>query len=113
MLNIVTETAHTVELLVIKMELSLMENLGLQNIQSQMKEWPEIPAAQVELLKTAVIKNAELVESKLHEIIEFVKSIPGSYKGYEIISEPRREYYLKSFITRFEDVLKNRKNELQ
>ena len=39
MLNIVTETAHTVELLVIKMELSLMENL--------------------------VIKNAELVETEL------------------------------------------------
>ena len=72
----------------------------------------EIPAAQVELLKTAVISNTKLVESKLHEIIEFVKSIPGNYKGYEIISEPRREYYLKSFITRFEDVLKKRRDEL-
>lgn len=39
----------------------------------------EIPAAQVELLKAAVISNTELVESKLNEIIEFVKSIPGSY----------------------------------
>ena len=72
----------------------------------------EIPAAQVELLKAAVISNTELVESKLNEIIEFVKSIPGSYEGYEIISEPRREYYLKSFITRFEDVLKKRRDEL-
>jgi len=72
----------------------------------------EIPAAQVELLKAAVISNTELVESKLNEIIEFVKSIPGSYEGYEIISEPRREYYLKSFITRFEDVLKKRRGEL-
>lgn len=72
----------------------------------------EIPAVQVELLKTAVISNTKLVESKLHEIIEFVKSIPGNYKGYEIISEPRREYYLKSFITRFEDVLKKRRDEL-
>ena len=52
----------------------------------------EIPAAQVELLKAAVISNTELVESKLNEIIEFVKSIPGSYEGYEIISEPRRGY---------------------
>ena len=69
----------------------------------------EIPAAQVELLKAAVISNTELVDSKLNEIIEFVKSIPGSYEGYEIISEPRREYYLKSFITRFEDVLKKRR----
>ncbi len=73
----------------------------------------EIPAAQVELLKTAVIKNTELVESKMPEIINFVKSIPGNYNSYEIISEPRREYYLKSFITRFEDVLKKRKNELE
>ena len=72
----------------------------------------EIPAAQVELLKAAVISNTELVDSKLNEIIEFVKSIPGSYEGYEIISEPRREYYLKSFITRFEDVLKKRRDEL-
>ena len=72
----------------------------------------EIPAAQVELLKAAVISNTELVESKLNEIIDFVKSIPGSYEGYEIISEPRREYYLKSFITRFEDVLKKRRDEL-
>lgn len=72
----------------------------------------EIPAAQVELLKVAVISNTELVESKLNEIIDFVKSIPGNYKGYEIISEPRREYYLKSFITRFEDVLKKRRDEL-
>lgn len=65
------------------------------------------------LLKTAIIKNTELVESKLDEIINFVKSIPGNYNNYEIISEPRREYYLKSFITRFEDVLKKQRIELQ
>ena len=72
----------------------------------------EIPAAQVKLLHSAITKNTDLVESKLDEIVEFVKSIPNSYNGYEIISEPRREYYLKSFITRFEDVLKKRKMEL-
>ena len=70
----------------------------------------EIPAVQVELLNNSVIKNTDLVESKMDKIIDFVKSIPGSYKGYEIISEPRRAYYLKSFITRFEDVLKKRKS---
>ena len=73
----------------------------------------EIPAAQEKLLHNAIIRNADLVESKLDEIIGFVKSIPGSYNGYEIISEPRREYYLKSFITRFEDVLKKRKFEIK
>ena len=72
----------------------------------------EIPAAQVKLLHNAIIKNINLVENKLDEIINFIKSIPNSYSGYEIISEPRREYYLKSFITRFEDVLKKRKMEI-
>lgn len=66
----------------------------------------KIPASQVELLKAAIERNTKLVESKLDEIIDFVKSIPNEYKGFEIITEPRREYYLKSFITRFEDVLK-------
>ena len=60
-------------------------------------------------MNDAIIRNAGLVESKLAEIKDFVKSIPSNYNGYEIISEMRREYYLKSFITRFEDVLKRRK----
>lgn len=72
----------------------------------------EIPLIQVNLLKKAIIKNTELVENKLSEIVDFIKSIPNSYNGYEIISEPRREYYLKSFITRFKDVLRQRRDEL-
>lgn len=72
----------------------------------------EIPADQVKFLNNATIRNADLVENKLNEIIDFVKSIPSNYNGYEIISEPRREYYLKSFVTRFEDVLKKRKTAL-
>lgn len=68
----------------------------------------KIPANQVVLLKAAITKNAVLVESHLEEIVDFVKSIPNEYNGYEIITEPRREYYLKSFITRFEDVLKKK-----
>ena len=66
----------------------------------------------MKLLHNAITKNTDLVENKLDEIIYFVKSIPSSYNGYEIISEPRKEYYLKSFITRFEDVLKKRKMEM-
>lgn len=72
----------------------------------------EIPAAQAELLNNAVIKNSELVESRLPQIINFVKSIPCRHNGYEVISESRREYYLKSFITRFTDVLQKRSLEL-
>lgn len=68
----------------------------------------KIPASQVALLKGAITKNVALVESHLDEIIDFFKSIPNEYNGYEIITEPRREYYLKSFITRFEDVLKKK-----
>ena len=66
----------------------------------------KIPAPQAELLKAAIIKNTKLVESKLGEITAFIKSIPSEYNGFEIITDARREYYLKSFITRFEDVLK-------
>ena len=44
----------------------------------------EIPAAQVELLKAAVISNTELVESKLNEIIEFVKSILAVTRGTKL-----------------------------
>ena len=67
---------------------------------------------QVKFLNNAIIRNADLVENKLNAIIDFVKSIPSNYNGYEIISESRREYYLKSFVTRFEDVLKKRKTAL-
>ena len=72
----------------------------------------EIPTAQVNFLNDAIIRNADLVENKMNEIIDFVKSIPSNHNGYEIISEPRREYYLKSFITRFEDVLQKRRIEV-
>jgi len=67
-----------------------------------------IPASQVKLLKNAIIKNTKLVETHLEDIVDFIKSIPNECNGYEIISEPRREYYLKSFITRFEEVLKKK-----
>ena len=68
----------------------------------------KIPPVQVKLLKAAITKNTKLVESKLDKIIAFIKSIPNEYEGFEIITDPRRDYYLKSFITRFEDVLKRK-----
>lgn len=66
----------------------------------------KIPGVQVKLLKDAVEKNIALVDKNLNTIVDFIKSIPNEHNGYEIITEPRREYYLKSFVTRFEDVLK-------
>ena len=66
----------------------------------------KIPVGQVKRLKDAVEKNIALVDKNLGSIIDFIKAIPNECKGYEIITEPRREYYMKSFVTRFEDVLK-------
>lgn len=68
----------------------------------------KIPGVQVKLLKDAVEKNIALVDKNLSTIVNFIKSIPNEHNGYEIITEPRREYYLKSFITRFEDVLRKK-----
>jgi hypothetical protein len=70
----------------------------------------KIPVVQVEELRKSICKNAALVEQNLSSIVDFIKSIPNEYNGYEIITEPRREYYLKSFITRFEEVLKKKVN---
>ena len=71
-------------------------------------EEPQIPAGQVGLLKEAIRRNTGLVEQKIDEIRNLFQDIPGEYKGYTIISEARRTYYLKSFLTRFEDVLVRR-----
>ena len=70
----------------------------------------KIPASQLKLLKASIVKNTQLVESKLDDIVAFIKLIPNEYNGFEIITEPRREYYIKSFITRFENVLKEKSN---
>lgn len=70
----------------------------------------KISASQLKLLKASIVKNTQLVESKLDDIVAFIKLIPNEYNGFEIITEPRREYYIKSFITRFENVLKEKSN---
>lgn len=70
----------------------------------------KIPVVQVEELRKSICKNAALVKQNLFSIVDFIKSIPNEYNGYEIITEPRREYYLKSFITRFEEVLEKKVN---
>lgn len=72
----------------------------------------QIPNDQVEILKMSIIKNTKLVNEHLNEILNFINSIPNEYCGYEIISPERKEYYLKSFMTRFEDVLSKRCDEL-
>ena len=66
----------------------------------------QIPAGQVILLKEAILRNTRLVERKIDEIRDLFQDIPGEYEGYTIITEARRSYYFKSFLTRFEDVLR-------
>lgn len=65
----------------------------------------QIPADQVVLLREAIRKNTRLVEQKMDEIRDLFQDIPGEYEGYTIITEARKSYYLKSFLTRFIDVL--------
>lgn len=66
----------------------------------------QIPAGQVILLKEAILRNTRLVERKIDEIRDWFQDIPGEYEGYTIITETCRSYYFKSFVTRFEDVLR-------
>ena len=80
----------------------------LNYVQMLSLEEPQIPADQVGLLKEAIRRNTGLVEQNIDEISALFQDIPGEYEGYTIISEARRTYYLKSFLTRFEDVLLRR-----
>lgn len=72
----------------------------------------KISNLQAKLLKESIKKNTALVKNHLDEIIDFINSIPSSFNNVEIISDARREYYLKSFLTRFESVLYVRYEEL-
>ena len=57
-------------------------------------------------LKFAIVRIKKLVESKMEEIIAFVNSIPSSFNGIDIMSNFRKEYYLKTFAMRFEALFK-------
>ena len=73
----------------------------------------QIPVDQVILLKEAIRRNTRLVEQRIDEIRDLFQDIPGEYKGYTIISEARRTYYLKSFLIRYEDVLLRRCEQIK
>lgn len=57
-------------------------------------------------LKLSITRIKKLVELKMEEIIAFVNSIPTSFNGVDIMSEIRKEYYLKTFTIRFEALFK-------
>ena len=52
-------------------------------------------------LKLSIARIKKLVESKMNEIIDFINSIPSSFNGVNVMSELRKEYYIKTFTLRF------------
>ena len=57
-------------------------------------------------LKTAIGRIKGLVESKMNEIIAFINDIPASFNDVDVMSNLRKEYYIKTFTIRFEALLK-------
>ena len=57
-------------------------------------------------LKEEISKMTNLVSSKMEEIESFIKNIPPKYSEIEIISNLRKEYYIKTFKIRFNEILK-------
>lgn len=53
-------------------------------------------------LKEALKRNVLLLMKYFEDIKEFIRNIPNEYNGLEVISDIRRDYYLKSIETRFE-----------
>lgn len=53
-------------------------------------------------LKEALKRNVPLLMKYFEDIKEFIRNIPNEYNDLEVISDIRRDYYLKSIETRFE-----------
>ena len=57
-------------------------------------------------LKTAIDRIKNLVNSKMTEIIAFINDIPTNFNDVDVMSNLRKEYYIKTFTIRFEALLK-------
>ena len=57
-------------------------------------------------LRASISKIKQLVELKKNEIIGLINSIPSDFNGVEVMSKLRKEYYIKTFILRFDSLLK-------
>jgi hypothetical protein len=57
-------------------------------------------------LDKAIIKVYELVKDKLNDIIKFINEIPNEYNGLLIMSNDRKEYYIKTIELRINEILK-------
>jgi hypothetical protein len=70
----------------------------------------EISLEQADELNEAVARNVVLVDSHIHEIKALFDAVPETYSGHEVMSSARKEYYLRSFLIRFNEVLKKARN---
>lgn len=65
-----------------------------------------------EKLLESIVKNTELIAERFDEIIEFVNSIPLEYKGLQVMSDARKEFYLKTMAIRFNELILPRYKEI-
>ena len=56
-------------------------------------------------LRNEIKEIYKLVKEKMNEIETFIYEIPNSFNGLEIMSDIRKEYYIKTFKMRFEQIL--------
>ena len=63
-------------------------------------------------LESAILRVVPKVQYRLNEIIKFFESIPNSYAGLYVCSDERRQFYLKGFMTRLEQLVLPRYNQL-
>lgn len=56
-------------------------------------------------LKDAIMKNTKLISDKMGDITNLLNSIPNVYKGIPIITEERKNFYLKSMEIRFNELI--------
>lgn len=56
-------------------------------------------------LKKSILKNTELFAKNFDKIVTMISSIPTDYKNIFIISDERKEFYLKSMGIRFNELI--------
>ena len=57
-------------------------------------------------LELAKEKIRELVDKNINKIKDFINSIPSNFNGVDIMSDLRKNYYLQTFLTRYNHYLK-------
>jgi len=56
-------------------------------------------------LKKAVVKVVPLIKDKLPEIKHFINNIPDHFKGLDICSPLRKDFYIKGLEIRERDIM--------